>query len=114
MEQSEIQMRLARKQSFIDRVAYLISQHAMVIIDPAQTPNPNADDLAFAKKVIANQKNNFGQSIAESLAPTLTGSPNVRTTASVDTSGEVYTTVTDAAFASQIATYWNFFATSGF
>ena len=36
------------------------------------------------------------------------------TTRNVDTSGEVYTTVTDAALASQIATYWNFFATSGF
>jgi|SRR6185437_8688227 len=116
MEISAQQMEIIGRQSFRNRIAYLLSQHAMVIVDPSQTPNPNSDDLEFARKIISGARLslNPSMSIIDALMPVLISSPNVRSTVQEDSSGDAYITVTDAALASQIATYWNFFATSGF
>lgn len=113
MEDVSLVVQLSQKDSFKRRVAYLLSQHAVAIFNAG---GPDPDDLTFAKKIICSgmAPAMFPITIADAVTLILAGSENVKLTVQRDTNGDVYTTVADVDLASQIATYWHMFATSGF
>lgn len=98
---STTQMQLVTSQRFLDRVAYLLSQQAVVVKAEALSTTCHVLRSQFANEVISSPTG-----AAQSRAVLLAGSTNVIGT--VTGSGATLdSSATDAALLSQIATSWN-------
>lgn len=99
---TQMQLTTAAAQRFIDRVAYLLTQQAVVVKAEALATACHAARSTFASQVIAAP-----QTSAQASAVLLAGSTNVIGTVTVSGSGLVDSSASDAALLSQIATSWN-------
>ncbi len=106
--QSDVQMRLARQSDFLSRVESRLVVYAKVVKEEGALVANHTARAAYADQVLAN-------SAAKAIqwAVYLSGSTNVAGTLTNGDDGRVYTSVTDAALDSQIATDWNLFAVAG-
>lgn len=101
---SNLQMKLAADPSFIDRVVYVMSQQARVVLTETGVGATHAARANYAKNVISSPR-----SYASVAAPVVVGGVNLLSgvTTTIEADGSVTTDCTDAALASQVATFWN-------
>jgi hypothetical protein len=101
MSESTLQMMLAKDQAFLNRLNYLMLQHARTVkTEPAVTPY-HFKRSNYASLVLSNSAMMVSQA-----AYTIVGGINVIGTVELTDNG-VETNATDAALLSQIATFWN-------
>ncbi len=101
---STLQMMLARDSIFLNRLNYLMLQHARVVKEEdAETPH-HRKRTAYATQVLSSS----GAMVAQA-AYSIVGGVNLIGTVELADSG-VVTTADDAAIYSQVATFWNVLA----
>jgi hypothetical protein len=104
MSESAMQMQLAKDQSFLQRLQYVMVQQARVVREEPQTTPYHPQRSGYAGQVLANPSMS-----SAAAASTIVGGPNLVGTVDITDAG-IVTTVTDAALLSQVATFWNVLA----
>jgi hypothetical protein len=94
-------MQLARDPAFLNRLNYLMLQHARTVKEePGDTPY-HRQRTTYASNVLANS-----QMMVNQAAFVVVGGINIIGTVEITDNG-VETSANDAAIFSQVATYWN-------
>jgi hypothetical protein len=101
ISESVLQMQLAQDRVFLQRLQYLMLQHARVVKAEAQNTPYHAQRSTYATQVL-----NQPLSAASNAAGIIVGGPNLIGTVTIEDSG-VVTSASDAAILSQIASFWN-------
>lgn len=104
MSESTLQMMLARDPAFLNRLNYLMLQHARTVKEEAKETAHHTKRTNYASQVLGNS-----QMMVQQAAYTIVGGVNLIGTVDLNDDG-VTTTATDAAILSQIATFWNVLA----
>ena len=100
-DQSTQQMALVHSTQFLDRLQYILTQQAVVVVAESAGTANHATRVTFAAKVLTSPA-----AAASGAAVALAGSTNVVGT--VTGSGNTAdSTASDAALLSQVATLWN-------
>ena len=101
MSESTLQMMLARDPAFLNRLNYLMLQHARIVKEePAETPH-HQKRTSYASSIVSNSAAMVSQA-----AYSIVGGVNLIGTVELSDNG-VTTSAPDAAIYSQIATFWN-------
>lgn len=99
---STTQMQLVSSSTFTNRLQYLMTQQAVVVLTEVHATACHTQRAAFAMQVIQNPA-----SSASAASVLLAGSTNVVGTVVTDGNGQADSSASDAALLSQIATDWN-------
>ena len=102
---SNLQMLLAHDSTFLDRLQYLLTQQAIVVLAEVNTTPSHVLRTQYARQVVQNA----GQA-ASGASVLIVGSTNLvaaNTTINPGPPPTVTTDATDAAIFSQLATLWN-------
>lgn len=101
LSESYTQMWLARDPAFLQRLQYLMVQHARTVkAEPPSTPG-HQQRSQYASGVIASPQGQTAQA-----ATMIVGGVNLANTVEVNDNGPV-TSATDGAILSQVATFWD-------
>lgn len=104
MSESTLQMMLARDQAFLNRLNYLMLQHARTVKEEDAATAHHSKRTAYASNVLSNSAMMVSQA-----AYSIVGGINLIGTVELTDDG-VSTTADDAAIYSQVATFWNVLA----
>lgn len=101
MSESVLQMQLAQDRIFLQRLQYIMLQHARTVkAEPQSTPH-HLQRSTYASMVMNNAVMTTQQA-----AGMIVGGPNLIGTVDVTDNG-IVTSATDPAILSQVATYWD-------
>lgn len=104
MSESTLQTMLAKDPAFLNRLNYLMLQHARTVKEePTETP------YHYKRSNYASLVLNSSSMMVSQAAFTIVGGVNLVGTVDVTDNG-VVTTATDADIFSQVATFWNILA----
>jgi len=104
MSESTLQMMLAKDPAFLNRLNYLMLQHARTVKEEAAETPHHLKRTQYASSVLANSAFLVSQA-----AYSVVGGVNLVGTVELSDDG-VMTTADDAAIYSQVATFWNVLA----